>query len=619
MSAIHVLLPSEADSLAVIAATNMHVSRLHITNFSAQVPDTIGLISTIRYLLVEGHGTLPDCLDKLGLEHLAYTPTVHYYQVPSSLAASTTLHTLEIDSCMIPSWLPELASLRTLVIARDVGRTAAAVIRNSKQVTKLVLKHMTEILSDVFEPENRNLHTLAIMYFKGTELPHNALAASLRKLHIACSQSLTRLPPSVVNLRELEELEVRDCAMIKCFPELGKLDNLHTLTLFQTFLPTTFPPNLVSLHVPSMLSGCLDVTNSMSLLALKLHCTQQTLREWTVEDDGFMPIFMPGLLKLTLRTCALEQFCNIHLFPALTELCIDNTICTELPAAIVSLTALRRLKMTRTGISVIPECISNMPALEVLCLSGMITQLPRCLHRIKSFTLRSCHVVQTLPDIFSESLCELDLTDSWMDLPAWMADSTTTRWTRLSLPRDVSALPPILVQQSRLVNLSCQRCRLKALPDGPACLPSLTEIDMTESRSISMLPSWIAELSALHTLKLMHCSGLTSLPETIGYLPNLTTLEMHFSHITSLPASLARRRHSLHLNLTNMPYLRHIPVTLAEMSIAPHRDHTRVASLYRLRHVLLMVLAQRRRGPQLPQEILIFVTQQFLPQEYDRI
>lgn len=84
-------------------------------------------------------------------------------------------------------------------------------------------------------------------------------------------------------------------------------------------------------------------------------------------------------------------------------------------------------------------------------------------------------------------------------------------------------------------------------------LTSLTVYDTT----IGTLPQEIGKLSRLHTLQLPN-TGLVVLPDSIGNLSALRTLNLQNNKLTSLPTAMTNLRSLGYVTLTNNPALRSV-------------------------------------------------------------
>ncbi|KAJ0462615.1 putative leucine-rich repeat domain superfamily [Helianthus annuus] len=91
--------------------------------------------------------------------------------------------------------------------------------------------------------------------------------------------------------------------------------------------------------------------------------------------------------------------------------------------------------------------------------------------------------------------------------------------------------------------------QIEWLPDSIGKLTSLITLDLSEN-GLVVLPSSIGNLSSLTKLDL-HSNKILELPESIGDLVNLICLDLHDNVLTSLPASLGRLSRLQELDLSS--------------------------------------------------------------------
>ncbi|KAK9062101.1 hypothetical protein SSX86_019286 [Deinandra increscens subsp. villosa] len=91
--------------------------------------------------------------------------------------------------------------------------------------------------------------------------------------------------------------------------------------------------------------------------------------------------------------------------------------------------------------------------------------------------------------------------------------------------------------------------QIEWLPDSIGKLSSLITLDLSENRLVT-LPSSITGLSSLTKLDL-HSNKIIELPESLGDLLSLVYLDLRANQLTSLPASLSRLIHVQELDLSS--------------------------------------------------------------------
>ncbi len=139
-------------------------------------------------------------------------------------------------------------------------------------------------------------------------------------------------------------------------------------------------------------------------------------------------------------------------------------------------------------------------------------------------------------------------------------------------------------------------------------------------RTLYLSPS-IGQLSALQELDLRYANTeqLRELPIEVGYLCNLTKLDLQDSGVASLPSSIGRLRNLKELNLNSTIHLRTLPEEIGDLSslVRLSLHYSRIMSLPpsigRLKNLQKLVLASTSRLRSLPDEIgnlsnLVFLT-----------
>ena len=114
----------------------------------------------------------------------------------------------------------------------------------------------------------------------------------------------------------------------------------------------------------------------------------------------------------------------------------------------------------------------------------------------------------------------------------------------VALDQDINLLNNIVsnlsnrndVEQGDLeVNQELGGCTsLTTLPEGLGNLSSLTTLNLSLCSRLTMLPEGLRKLSSLISLDLVNCSSLTTLPEELGNLTSLTTLPEGLGNLSSL-------------------------------------------------------------------------------------
>ncbi|XP_059627255.1 TMV resistance protein N-like [Cornus florida] len=98
--------------------------------------------------------------------------------------------------------------------------------------------------------------------------------------------------------------------------------------------------------------------------------------------------------------------------------------------------------------------------------------------------------------------------------------------------------PEILGDMVCLTELYLDRTAIKELPSSIEHLTSLTLMDLSECKYLTILPRTICRLSCLKTLTLSGCSKLEELPDNLGNIRCLEELHANKTSIKQLPSSI---------------------------------------------------------------------------------
>ncbi|MBA0753959.1 hypothetical protein Gogos_021096 [Gossypium gossypioides] len=249
-------------------------------------------------------------------------------------------------------------------------------------------------------------------------------------------------------------------------------------------------------------------------------------------------------------------------FKYLRALELRNSPLTALPNSIGTLRHLRDLDLSRClGIRELPRSFYKLRSLQSLNLAGTgLKQLPDSVQRLielrhLELTIQAKHLKEIQAGCWT-SLQYLEL-NSCMELeclPEGMQYLKSFRTLVLSFCTELVSLPRSLKFLSKLEHLEivgCLRINLKmeleeeedlqlslrtfslyqldALTDLPRLLlqgssSTLQQLRIIWCKNLSVLPSWLLNLTSLHKLEIVGCRKLSALPEGIGRLPNLRVL-----------------------------------------------------------------------------------------------
>lgn len=180
--------------------------------------------------------------------------------------------------------------------------------------------------------------------------------------------------------------------------------------------------------------------------------------------------------------------------------------------------------------------------------------------------------------------------------------------------------------------------KLSFILESLSSLKALKTLDIS-CAIITMLPESLGQLTSLTTLDLSRCDALTGLPESLGQLAALTTMNVSYCRtLTGLPASVGQLTSLKTLDIDCCISLTELPVSLGfleDLSVISIKGCNSIAETFRLQKVnhrsakdilgyllstnqrfkiLLLVLdgIRNRRRRRLPAELWCLIQDEFL-------
>ncbi|TXG65010.1 hypothetical protein EZV62_012004 [Acer yangbiense] len=240
----------------------------------------------------------------------------------------------------------------------------------------------------------------------------------------------------------------------------------------------------------------------------------------------------------------------------------------------------------------ISPSIQYLIKLDFLILRGCrsLKGIPDCsgLNSLKELHLSRCSNLEMLP----EMPCNIE--ELWLigtaieELPLSFGNLSRLQKLFLGCCNKLKSLPSSICKWKSLQKLSIGDCsKLNKLPNDIGALESLEELDL-EGDPIKELPSSIIHLKNLKSLNLRRCkdltfsgfnflpddgtvglhnlesinlnnSGVTELPEDLGCLSSLFTLNLGGSCLESIPASIVNLSKLSYLDIRNCKRLKCLP------------------------------------------------------------
>ncbi|KAI9185668.1 hypothetical protein LWI28_009439 [Acer negundo] len=332
----------------------------------------------------------------------------------------------------------------------------------------------------------------------------------LKRLILGHSQQLTRIP-DLSGSPYLEVIDLIDCrSLLEISSSIKHLNNLNYLRL----------------------EGC----KSLGSFSRDVHFESIKILDLSLCINLMKFPQISGIIKvLTLKGSQIEEVpSSVESLTSLSTL--DVSDCSRLKHISINICKLKSLRSLNlkncSKLECFPEILEAMERLETLDLSGTaIKELPPSIKHLNGLLylfMRGCKNLEMLPSSISNlaSLIELDLSDC----------------------SKLDKFPLNMGNLKSLENLSAGRGVESRLPSSTTCLRYLRVFGICSGLSFS-----------LNYLCLNNCN-LTEIPEDIGGLSSLKTLELCRNDFESLPASIKQLFKLEKLLLNNCNMLRSITV-----------------------------------------------------------
>ena len=331
-----------------------------------------------------------------------------------------------------------------------------------------------------------------------------------------------------------------------------------------------------------------DLSAHTGLLELPKELRYLTkMRELTVVSTAIMtlPEWLGELCKLeVLRVRGTDSGlcggCPLQVLPeslgALTGLkTLDLMYCdtlTALPESLGALTGLEDLELSGCTHLKVPALVIGLHKLTYpfkdLCLrvmSGDSEESMSCPIRGDKVDLSAYKRLLELPEALRGLITMRELTVAstvLKTLPEWLGELHGLEVLCVG-DKEFGAKEDFRVD---VLDVS-QSCSLRALPESLGSLTGLTTLDLSFCKALTVLPASLEALTGLTTLNLQHCQALTALPAWLGLLPVLTTLNLqHCQALTALPASLGLLTVQTTLNLEHCQALTALPASIGALT-----------------------------------------------------
>lgn len=288
--------------------------------------------------------------------------------IPDGIARLTALRKLSVINTRltrIPEVLLRMPWVRELSLSQSPLEEASDLAKmpwlESLRLARLRhLRSLEDLRFDAFP----NLQKLKLEWLELPKLPKSVCRAKkLRELELS-DDALPALPASIVELAELESLTLW-LDKLRKLPPLAGLEKLEVLSI-QSEALTTIPDDALPLGLTELTLGVercttlpASITRLTALTKLTLTGAFTALPEGLGELGALKELWVYGRELATIPEGALPRHLEV------LSLC-DCPQMKALPVRVGSLTALRHLSATRTGLSELPESMRRLKALDTM-------------------------------------------------------------------------------------------------------------------------------------------------------------------------------------------------------------------------------------------------------------
>ncbi|MEG4972346.1 leucine-rich repeat domain-containing protein [Microcoleus sp. K4-B3] len=266
--------------------------------------------------------------------------------------------------------------------------------------------------------------------------------------------------------------------------------------------------------------------------------------------------------QITAIPEAIGQLSNLR------QLYLHNNQITAIPEAIGQLLNLRQLYLSRNQITSIPEDLGQLSNLRQLDLrSNQITQIPEAMGQLSNLTLLNLSenqitsILEDLGQLSNLTLLNLD-SNQITSIPEAMGQLSNLTGLALDY-NQITSIPEAMGQLSNLTLLNLSRNQITSIPEALGKLSNLTQLNLSRNQ-ITSIPEALGQLSNLTQLDLDN-NQITSIPEAIGQLSNLIQLYLLGNQITAIPEAIGQLSNLTQLDLDNNQ-ITSIPEVIAQLS-----------------------------------------------------
>jgi Leucine-rich repeat (LRR) protein len=213
--------------------------------------------------------------------------------------------------------------------------------------------------------------------------------------------------------------------------------------------------------------------------------------------------------------------CVFNAVPCVNIDCVHDTL--------TNTNRIRSIKLIQCALAVISDSLfEHIDTLIELDVSqNLLTSLPDTLARLAP-TLTFLHIGSNQMQLFPSVILSLTRLDTLI-----VCKETG------NIPNYIQTLPSQIDNLTNLTHLSLQGCAMQHLPSTIGTLSELNVLDLSDMPTLVDLPDSIGDLHALTTLQLLDTS-ISVLPDSIGSMSSLLYLYLDYTHVQTLPKSIGQ-------------------------------------------------------------------------------
>ncbi|XP_070677147.1 disease resistance protein RPV1-like isoform X3 [Malus domestica] len=328
-------------------------------------------------------------------------------------------------------------------------------------------------------------------------------------------------------------------------------------------LPSNFcPENLVELHMPHSKVKKLwkedEILVNLQVIDLR-RCSNLTEVPNLSRSLKIVEINLRGcesLVEIPSYFQHLDKLTHLHL-----GFCYSLKYLPEMPGNI------QYLNLECSGIKELPESVWSNENISYLNLRKCedLKKLPsnRCkLKNLEKLDLYSCSKFENFPEILEpmEHMKSLSLIQTAItELPSSICKLKYLESLDLTKCSRFSKFPEILKPMEHLACLCLEDTAVEMLPSSIGNLNGLQDLNLRGCYQLKDVPTGIYSLTNLKRLDFWGCRRLEKLPSSsVGFI-SLEELELSYSGILEIPASIKQASRLSILNLINCKRLQSIP------------------------------------------------------------